>query len=74
MKKNIVIAAIVTFGLIGSALAQPSTNDPSGTGSEGTSKATVSGSGMNPSGTKMGSPAAGKSMKHSKKKSHKSSS
>ena len=69
MRKRLLIATIATVGLIGSAYAQPSTNGPSGTGPEGTSKGTVSGSGTNPPGSNMAAPGSGKSAtKHSKKK------
>jgi hypothetical protein len=73
MRKQLLIAAIATIGLIGSAYAQPSTNGPSGTGPEGTSKSNVSGSGTNPPGSSAATSSGTKhSTKHSKQKHHSS--
>jgi hypothetical protein len=69
MRKELSIAAITTVGLIELAHAQPSANEPSGTGPEGTSKGSAAGSGMTPAWLQQGAP--GSDTSHSTKRSKK---
>jgi hypothetical protein len=66
--RKVYLAAATLVAFAGSALAQPSTNGPTGNGPEGAPKGIVFGSGTNPPGTTGGGVKATSS--HVKKKAH----